>query len=549
MFLSLILTKMPGSPEALREGMNTVLRHKGIILDVQKQFQKALLSGDEKTTRAFNRLSEVRSRLTMLTFSGPGHKNIDLYRKEIDQLRDEKERLEIQISSYNQSYMVYLKKADATCENVAEKLRKNGKSSLVELVRVSLYNLDKKEWDGDHYVAYILKAGNPYDLSMVDLGGADNIDSMIFQLKKTIFQITDPDSNNITLFANRLYSAVFSPIEKELKDRQLIYLSPDGNLNLIPFEIFYATDTGFLIESYTFNYVSSGRDILGYGETRETGSKVLLIGDPDFDMKIVKSPVVDKTAELELKRDTIIQRSIMVRDLHFDRLPGTREEVNIIRSILGKDKAEVYTGKKANEEVLRMMKAPRILHLATHGFFLQDIEFNPLARSSPNRGVMIVTSHHKDLSTQSMKIENPFLQSGFALAGANNALKLKEAKRFDGVVTAEKILDLKLMGTSMVVLSACNTGLGEVKRGEGVFGLRRAFTQAGAKSLVMSMWSVPDKETKELMIEFYKNILSGEMNRCQALKQAALKEMKVVKKRYGHTNPLFWGAFVFMGEP
>ena len=183
-FLSLILTKMPGSPEALREGMNTVLRRKGIILDVQKQFQKALLSGDEKTTRAFNRLSEVRSRLTMLTFSGPGHKNIDLYRKEIDQLRDEKERLEIQISSYNQSYMVYLKKADATCENVAEKLRKNGKSALVELVRVSLYNLDKKEWDGDHYVAYILKAGNPYDLSMVDLGGADT--NMLYSTLKSI---------------------------------------------------------------------------------------------------------------------------------------------------------------------------------------------------------------------------------------------------------------------------------------------------------------------------------------------------------------------------
>jgi CHAT domain-containing protein len=148
-----------------------------------------------------------------------------------------------------------------------------------------------------------------------------------------------------------------------------------------------------------------------------------------------------------------------------------------------------------------------------------------------------------------MKIENPFLQSGFVLAGANNALRSRGSKNFDGVITAEKILDLKLMGTDMVVLSACNTGVGEVKRGEGVFGLRRAFTQAGAKSLVMSMWSVPDKETKELMVEFYKNILSGKMNRCQALKQAALKEMKVVKKRYGHTNPLFWGAFVFMGEP
>ena len=101
----------------------------------------------------------------------------------------------------------------------------------------------------------------------------------------------------------------------------------------------------------------------------------------------------------------------------------------------------------------------------------------------------------------------------------------------------------------MVVLSACETGLGEVKIGEGVFGLRRAFTQAGTRSLVMSMWNVPDKETKELMVEFYKNIISGKMNRCQALRQAALKEMTIVKERYGHANPFFWGAFVFMGEP
>jgi CHAT domain-containing protein len=101
----------------------------------------------------------------------------------------------------------------------------------------------------------------------------------------------------------------------------------------------------------------------------------------------------------------------------------------------------------------------------------------------------------------------------------------------------------------MVVLSACNAGIGEVKTGEGVYGLRRAFAQAGAKSIVMSMWAVPDKETTELMVEFYKNLLSGKMNRCQALRQAALNEMKIVERRYGQANPLHWGGFIFMGNP
>ena len=119
----------------------------------------------------------------------------------------------------------------------------------------------------------------------------------------------------------------------------------------------------------------------------------------------------------------------------------------------------------------------------------------------------------------------------------------------DGILTAEEVLGLRLRGTEMVVLSACDTGLGEVKKGEGVYGLRRAFLQAGAKSLVMSLWAIPDKETAELMVAFYKNIVSGKMNRCRALRRAALNEMEIVKKRYGHAHPYFWGGFVMVGDP
>ena len=143
----------------------------------------------------------------------------------------------------------------------------------------------------------------------------------------------------------------------------------------------------------------------------------------------------------------------------------------------------------------------------------------------------------------------PMLRSGFALAGANRSLQVMDEQTDDGIVTSEEILGLRLRGTDMVVLSACDTGLGDVSTGEGVFGLRRAFAQAGAKSLIMSMWSVPDKETRELMVEFYKNIKSGKMNRRQALRQAALKEMKIVKERYGQAYPICWGGFVMVGDP
>ena len=146
-------------------------------------------------------------------------------------------------------------------------------------------------------------------------------------------------------------------------------------------------------------------------------------------------------------------------------------------------------------------------------------------------------------------LENPLLRSGILLAGAKSSLMTGNAGTSDGIVTAEKILGLNLHGTKMVVLSACDTGLGEVKSGEGVFGLRRAFTQAGAKSLVMSLWKVPDRETKELMVQFYRNIKAGTMDRCQALRQAMFDQIEIVRQRYGNANPRYWGAFVFMGEP
>jgi CHAT domain-containing protein len=141
-------------------------------------------------------------------------------------------------------------------------------------------------------------------------------------------------------------------------------------------------------------------------------------------------------------------------------------------------------------------------------------------------------------------LENPLLRSGLALAGANTWLQngLLPEETEDGILTAEDVSGMDLSNTDMVVLSACETGLGEVLTGEGVFGLRRSFVLAGAKTLVMSLWKVPDKQTQELMIDFYHRMMSG-TSRAEALRQAQL----AVKEKY--PNPYFWGAFICQGNP
>ncbi len=191
-------------------------------------------------------------------------------------------------------------------------------------------------------------------------------------------------------------------------------------------------------------------------------------------------------------------------------------------------------------------RSPRILHLATHGFFLPDQE-RDLNREGRGLGFDFgdFSGARDGLARFSGPLmENPMLRSGLALAGANTWLKAgnppEEAE--DGLLTAEDVTGLDLLATELVVLSACETGLGQVHVGEGVFGLRRAFVLAGAKTLVMSLWKVPDEPTRELMEHFYGRLLAGE-GRAEALRQAQL----ALKAKY--PEPFYWGAFICQGDP
>jgi CHAT domain-containing protein len=220
--------------------------------------------------------------------------------------------------------------------------------------------------------------------------------------------------------------------------------------------------------------------------------------------------------------------------IYFSPLPHTAREGDALRALL--PGATLLTKREATKAALSQVRSPALLHIATHGFFLKDSKLMP----SGGRGFRAVNDDPqrmlREMEKSGVRIENPLLRSGLALAGANE-------HKDDGILTALEVTGLNLWGTKLVVLSACDTGVGEVKNGDGVHGLRRALVLAGAESQVMSLWAVSDKASRELMVSYYRLLQQGE-GRGEALRQVQLEMLKRVNRRH----PYYWASFIQSGE-
>jgi CHAT domain-containing protein len=202
-----------------------------------------------------------------------------------------------------------------------------------------------------------------------------------------------------------------------------------------------------------------------------------------------------------------------------------KQVAETIRSRKNFHVVEFYRENASEESIRGMSDPPTILHLSTHGFFCS-----------------------LDSAQKASYKSNPLLFSGLALAGANGSIRNGGSDNSDdGLLTALEISGLNLSGTDLVTLSACETGMGELVSGEGVFGLRRAFHHAGAGSVLMSLWAIPDKETADLMVSFYRTWLSGRP-RQSALRESALAVLNSTRQRSGHSHPYFWAGFVLAGN-
>ncbi|MFP4474188.1 MAG: tetratricopeptide repeat protein [Desulfatibacillaceae bacterium] len=544
--LGLVSRHLSDDPEAVRHAYEAWVRWKGARLLAEQRYHEALLhKGDPGAMEAFQKLTGIRERLSGLVFAGPGEQGVREHRLEIAGLMAVKERLEARLSRLSRAYAVERDPATATLENIAAHLPEG--SALVEFATVFMPDFsafrDTRSWKDAHHLAFVVTGPDPARVRLVDLGETEAVDAAVYRLKKACTRTGTRDSAEVRRLAQTAWDLVVAPLGLKPSALKRLYVAPDGRLFLIPFEVFMDPEGRYLVERTTVNYVTSGRELSVFGTRPDATGRAVLMGDPDFNLGERGRTLALEELGLPSPAREAMRGVTGVR--HFRRLPETAREVAAIRDILGPENSVTYTGPHALEEVLHdMERAPRILHLATHGFFLRDVPAE--SGDQPGfRGIVQPLARPRRLPD----VENPLLRSGFALAGANNAVDSGDSGGGSGLVTSEEILGLSLYGTNMVVLSACETGLGAILNGQGVFGLQSAFRQAGAKSLVMSMWEVPDLETRELMVDFHKNAASGNMDRCEALRRAALEAMETARNRYGFAHPLYWGAFVFMGEP
>jgi CHAT domain-containing protein len=324
-------------------------------------------------------------------------------------------------------------------------------------------------------------------------------------------------------------------------------------LDTIPMGLMADSDGKLLMEKIQLRIVNSTKDLLLPARGAQTRN-ALVVGNPKFDLTAAQQ----KTAIAELRGGAtgagaqqaaapaeqvsnagaaqFASRGGDLKGADLPPLPGTQVEVDTVDKLLktaGWQPTE-YTGELALKDAVAQAHAPRVVHIATHGYFLSDEELQANAAAEGK--------------TANVN-EDPMLRSGLFFAGADRVRQgdAPEAGVDDGVLTAYEASQLNLEGTELVVLSACETGLGKELNVDGVFGLRRGLQEAGADAVMMSMWSVPDKETQELMALFYQKWLGG-MEKPEALRQAQLEERETVKKRYGKDLPFYWGAFVLIGR-
>ncbi len=464
---------------------------KGILLNSTKRVRDQIFqSGDADLIELFSNWTLARNQVAEL--QSLKNDQSATSRAQLDSLTQQIDELEKAISRASAGFGNSFSAASVSFDEVRSQLQQG--ECAIEIVRIDL--------EGDVlYVALFVEQSSAAP-ELIVIGKKEPMETKTFTLYKNIIRFSTTNS--------QIYDVYWRPLEERISSSNIsrIYFTPDGIYHRISLGTLYEeTDQSYLLDKYDFIQLTSTKDLIklrSQSAALRANEKVLLIGRPNY--KFGGNP---EESTVQLTRSFSMSR---ITDL-----PGTEEEVNEIDEVLQDRGVQVvkYLGDEAAEGNFKTNLDHEIIHIATHGFFLDQ------------------AAAHRE------QYLDPMLYSGLLLAGASN----KDARARtgeDGILTAYEIMNLGFHDLDMVVLSACETGTGEISSGEGVYGLQRAFFVAGANTLIMSLWKVDDQATRDLMTNFYRALSKSDNKR-----EAFIDAQKKVKKKY--KSPVYWGAFVMIG--
>jgi CHAT domain-containing protein/tetratricopeptide (TPR) repeat protein len=569
LFYSLISTYYAGEKPEARKALERHLAYKGRLVEaVATRNRLALLSREPNLGKIIEDLKDLTQQIAHLSMSPPKDMQPDKFRAFIVKLEEKRRGLEENLARGSADFAQQKSARVIKVDDFLSALPP--KATYVDFVEYENYDYVKRQWTGEQRFLAFLAGRGPNGKSVVrieDLGPAREINILVERLRRRLIEgkQTERGVGGIRTASGgaaeagktpardnareALFSRLFGPLSAYLRQTEMLVLAPSGNLNLVPFEVLEdPTRSGYLCDQFRIIY-GLGRDVYTTKRPGGTGGMprhgdMALVAAPDF-----TGPA--GTIGVAVAYDSakpLLRGAVRDWPATFDSLPGTLREAETVEKLAkGSSKTTTLTGEKASEAAVKSLPHPGILHLATHGFFLEDVE-RPTANGT--RGVGgIRAEESRPLDEETAQLRNASLRSGLALAGANRLaadVPIPEGEE-DGILTAAEVSGMDLHGTDLVVLSACETGLGDVQRGEGVFGLRRAFKIAGVRNIVMSLWSVPDEETVWLMEEFYKSYFAGDKP-AAALNKARAATRKRLIARDGVDDPYYWAAFVLEGS-
>lgn len=508
-YYSVILNNIKDYPDLIKALLDFRLKTKSMLLNNLSKIRQKVKDLNNKELEAKFEAMRVKreSMVRLMNF------NTELYPDALAEaatLKQEADRLEKEISLAVSASISGAEKSFGWKE-----LQKNlspGEAAIEVFQSYLIY--DNNQGKGTNYTFLILKdKGDPIAVSIDRPANWET--QVLLAYRNSIAQLKNDAS---------LYARLWQLVSDQVKECKTLYVSPDGVYNQINLNtLFHAQTEKFLIEEKDIHIVSTLRHVSRLKTNlSEKPQSAVLVGNPRFDLDLAKSGSSDKTLLASAKRGAY--------GFVLGELPGTKLEIaGIDKTLITSGvSTQVFTEELATEKKLKQVKSPGILHIATHGFFMEDFKEEQLAGYSK-----LERDYYK----------NPMLRCGIFLSGSNNTYSLNAANASsatdleDGMLSAFEAMSLNLEKTELVVLSACETGLGKVKNGEGVFGLQRAFKLAGAKSTIMSLWAVDDEATKNLMTKFYSKWAGGK-DMYTSFREAQLE----LKQNF--PEPAYWGAFV-----